>query len=81
MATVTTPPPNPAATISPFGGDFSVSSVNQRRAPTLVDRSRFVADPLLWKFVEMWISGAKTATREQAREVAPGVVRQIRMKF
>ena len=27
--------------------------------------SCFVADPLLWKSVEMWISGAKTAPREQ----------------
>src|ERR1700693_3831287 len=30
-------------------------------------RSRFVADPLLWICVEKWISGAKTATREQER--------------
>jgi len=29
--------------------------------------SCFVADPLLWISVEMWISGAKTATREQRR--------------
>jgi hypothetical protein len=45
------------------GGGRAHPKSRTRPAP----RSRFVADPLLWICVEMWISGAKTATREQER--------------